>query len=81
MKLPVDLNGIALAKRLCAFGYQITRQTGSHMRLTRQAADGQQHITIPAHIPLKVGTLRQILKDVAQHCDIPIEELLKQLET
>jgi hypothetical protein len=35
------------------------------MRLTRQEASNDQHLTIPAHKPLRVGTLRQILKDVA----------------
>ena len=35
------------------------------MRLTRVLPNGQQHLTIPAHKPLRVGTLRQVLKDVA----------------
>jgi predicted RNA binding protein YcfA (HicA-like mRNA interferase family) len=36
----------------------VTRQSGSHMRLTRQGPQGQQHITIPAHKSLGVGMLR-----------------------
>jgi predicted RNA binding protein YcfA (HicA-like mRNA interferase family) len=36
MKLPRDITGIELAKRLEILGYQITRQTGSHLRLTTQ---------------------------------------------
>jgi hypothetical protein len=50
------------------------------MRLTRQGPHGQQHITIPAHKPLRVGTLRQILKDVASQCLIELSDLLDQLE-
>ncbi len=61
------LNGTDLAKQLRQFGCSITRQSGSHMRLTRIAGGQGQHLTIPAHKPLRVGTLRQILKDVADH--------------
>jgi hypothetical protein len=50
------------------------------MRLTRQGAQGQQNITIPAHKPLRVGTLRQILKDVSSQCLIELGDLLDQLE-
>lgn len=52
MKLPRDLTGILLAKRLAVLGYQTTGQTGSHMRLTTLEKGGH-HITIPAHNPLK----------------------------
>jgi predicted RNA binding protein YcfA (HicA-like mRNA interferase family) len=31
MKLPRDLSGNELAKKLSIFGYRITRQTGSHL--------------------------------------------------
>jgi predicted RNA binding protein YcfA (HicA-like mRNA interferase family) len=66
MKLPRDLSGEELAKRLRQYGYAITRQSGSHLRLTTQT-QGQHHITIPAHPALKVGTLNGILGDVATH--------------
>ncbi len=33
MKLPRDLGGEELAKLLKKYGYEVTRQTGSHMRL------------------------------------------------
>ncbi|MFN6134242.1 MAG: type II toxin-antitoxin system HicA family toxin [Synechococcaceae cyanobacterium] len=57
MRIPRDLNGADLAKRLGQFGYTITRQSGSHMRLTRIDVGREQHLTIPAHKP-RVGTLR-----------------------
>ena len=34
MKLPRDVSGVDLAKRLGRLGYEVTRQTGSHLRLT-----------------------------------------------
>jgi predicted RNA binding protein YcfA (HicA-like mRNA interferase family) len=79
VKIPRDLNGADLARRLAAYGYSITRQSGSHMRLSREAAGGQQHLTIPAHKPMRVGTLRQILKDVASHTGVTLEEVVHSI--
>ena len=78
MKLPRDLSGAQLAKALGRVGYRITRQTGSHLRLTTDAPD-QHHVTIPAHDPLKVGTLSAVLGDVAAHLKIARDELLVKL--
>lgn len=55
MKLPRDVSGDDLAKALKVLGYKVTRQTGSHMRLTT-IEGGEHHITIPRHDPLRVGT-------------------------
>jgi predicted RNA binding protein YcfA (HicA-like mRNA interferase family) len=55
MKLPRDLGGEELARALAQLGYLITRQTGSHLRLTTTAG-GEHHIPIPKHKPLKAGT-------------------------
>ncbi|MCT0231909.1 type II toxin-antitoxin system HicA family toxin [Synechococcus sp. CS-1327] len=76
MRIPRDVNGQLLAERLRRHGYALTRQTGSHRRLSRSSGSQQQHITIPAHKPLRVGTLRQILKDVATQLGCSIEELI-----
>ena len=78
MKLPRDLDGRGLARALRSLGYEITRQNGSHMRLTTQQG-GEHHITIPNHAPLRVGTLAGILADVAEHFGISRDELLAQL--
>ena len=56
MKIPRDVGGEELAELLKKYGYQITRQTGSHIRLTTNLK-GEHHITIPRHKPLKVVTL------------------------
>ena len=56
----------------------VHRQTGSHIRLTTQL-QGEHHITIPAHDPLKVGTLNAILRGIAEHFGLTRDELLEQL--
>ncbi len=66
MKIPRDISGIELAGLLKIFGYSVTRQTGSHIRLTTNQKY-EHHITIPAHNPLKIGTLNSILNEIAHH--------------
>ena len=78
MRLPRDLSGRDLAKRLERLGYVITRQTGSHLRLTTQRG-GEHHVTIPAHEALRVGTLVTILEMVAEHFKLERTALLEQL--
>ena len=78
MKVPRDLSGAELAKALGKIGYGITRQTGSHIRLTTQSPT-QHHVTVPAHDPLKLGTLSGILGDVASHLKISRDELMRRL--
>ena len=56
MKLPRNVSGLELARALATVGYRVTRQTGSHMRLTTSVR-GEHHVTIPAHESLRVGTL------------------------
>ena len=73
MRLARDLSGRALAQALEALGYQITRQTGSHLRLTTQQ-QGEHHVT-----PLRVGTLAGILDEVAKHFKIERAALIQQL--
>lgn len=78
MKLPRDLSGADLARALEAFGYRVTRQTGSHMRLTTSER-GEHHVTIPAHATLRLGTLAGIVGDVASHFDLSRDELARRL--
>lgn len=79
MRLPRDLSGQELVRALGRLGYQLTRQTGSHIRLTYSASGHEHHVTIPNHDPLKVGTLNAILKDVAAEWNLTRDELLKRL--
>jgi predicted RNA binding protein YcfA (HicA-like mRNA interferase family) len=78
MKLPRDLSAGDLIKVLGKRGYVVTRQKGSHIRLTTQQ-NGEHHLTIPNHDPLAVGTLSGILRDVADHFGIAREELIQEL--
>ncbi|MFZ5555291.1 MAG: type II toxin-antitoxin system HicA family toxin [Pseudomonadota bacterium] len=78
MKLPRDLSGADLAKALARVGYRVTRQTGSHLRLTTDAPT-VHHVTIPAHDPLKVGTLAAILADVGANLKLDRDQLLRRL--
>jgi predicted RNA binding protein YcfA (HicA-like mRNA interferase family) len=78
VKLPRDLSGSDLARALQVLGYRVTRQTGSHMRLTTTERGGH-HVTVPAHDALRVGTLAGILGDVAVHFDVSREDLARRL--
>lgn len=79
MKVPRDVSGTELAKALRVLGYQQTRQEGSHIRLTTQVL-GEHHVTVLAHKRLKLGTLLNgVLKPVAAHHRLTVEELLQRL--
>lgn len=78
MRLPRDITGDALAKALRSLGYETTRQTGSHMRLTTFEG-GEHHVTIPRHNPLRVGTLSGILADVAEHFQTTRDDIIGRL--
>ena len=78
MRLPRDLSGSDLAQSLRKLGYSVTRQTGSHLRLTTYE-HGEHHLTIPLHSPLRIGTLSAILADVSTHFKFSREQLLENL--
>jgi predicted RNA binding protein YcfA (HicA-like mRNA interferase family) len=78
MRLPRDLSGEDLAKSLARMGYGVTRQTGSHIRLTTQE-HGEHHVSVPGHKALPLGTLRSILKDIGRHFDMGLEEVARRL--
>ncbi|OGO61105.1 MAG: hypothetical protein A2029_09635 [Chloroflexi bacterium RBG_19FT_COMBO_47_9] len=78
MRIPRDISGIELAKKLNKYGYTITRQTGSHLRLTT-FQNGEHHITIPQHSDLRVGTLSAILTDLADHLSMSRDDLITDL--
>lgn len=79
MKLPRDLSGDALIRALKKFGYQTTRQSGSHIRITSTVKGSEHRVTVPAHRQLTIGTLSQILGDVANYLVISRDELINRL--
>ena len=74
MKIPRDLTGEDLVKLL-----KISRQTGSHIRLTRKEGETESHLTVPNHVPIKIGTLSSILNEVSAQLNISKEEILRLL--
>ena len=79
MKLPRDIDGEELARKLDKYEYKITRQTGSHIRLTSAIKGAEHHITIPSHNPLKIGTLSSILNEVAAYLEMDRKTLIEKL--
>ncbi len=76
MKLPRDLAGGRLADLLCRrWQYCVVHQTGSHIILETEFP-GHQRIAIPNHKALRIGTLNNILRYVAQHKSVMREDIL-----
>jgi predicted RNA binding protein YcfA (HicA-like mRNA interferase family) len=44
------------------YGFVITGQTGSHVRLSKVTPGGRIGTVVPLHDELKIGTLRGVLK-------------------
>ena len=78
MKPPRDISGPRLVKSLEVLGYEPTRQSGSHVRVTT-IQNGEHHVTIPNNETLRVGTLAGILRDVSEHFEISRDELVERL--
>jgi predicted RNA binding protein YcfA (HicA-like mRNA interferase family) len=78
VKLPRDLSGAQICQRLERLGYRVTRQSGSHVRLTCDAPR-EHHVTVPRHDPLRIGTLSGILAAVGEAHGLTREELLRRL--
>lgn len=78
MRLPRDISSTELIKLLQKFGYQISRQKGSHIRLTT-TKQGEHHITILNHDPIRLGTLSSIITDIANHFKKTKEEIAKEI--
>jgi len=77
LKSPRKVNAKNLIKFLSLHNYEVSRQKGSHIRLSKK--DGSHHITIPNHDPIKIGTLHSILNDISSNLNIDKEKLLEML--
>ena len=78
-KIPRNINGRKLCKSLKKYGYIATRQTGSHIRMSRISKNSEHHITIPDHRPIKIGTLNKILSNIANHLNLSKNQLIDKL--
>lgn len=56
-------------------GFEQVRQTGSHVVMKRETADGEIGCVVPVHRELKVGTLSGILKQA----QVTPEEFIESL--
>ena len=79
MRLPRDVSGEQLIRALRKLDYDATRQRGSHVRVTTRR-NGEHHEVIPKHRPLKRGLLLGILKSVAAHHRLSVQQLIELLE-
>ena len=80
MKLPRDLHGDALASHLIRrWDFEKLRQTGSHIVL-RSEAPVPHTVSIPAHKPVKLGTLKDIWSYVAHNKGVRIDDILRDLQ-
>ena len=56
------LSGDEVVSIFRGFGFDVTGQHGSHIKLVRDSRSGRQVLTIPAHRELDTGTLRAIIR-------------------
>ena len=68
-----------MVKYLCKrWDYLKIHQVGSHVIL--QTGHPTPHrIAVPAHNPLRIGTLNAILSSIAAHKNVPKEAILKDI--
>lgn len=79
MRLPRDLSWRSLVKHLSKhLGYRQVHQVGSHIIL-ETTLPTPHRIAVPAHNPLRIGTLNAILASVAAHKNASKEEILKDV--
>jgi predicted RNA binding protein YcfA (HicA-like mRNA interferase family) len=78
MKSPRSLAAKELIKLLKIYGYETVSQKGSHIKVTTQK-NGEHHLAIPNHDPIKTGTLNAILRQVAEHLEKSKEDIFKEL--
>jgi predicted RNA binding protein YcfA (HicA-like mRNA interferase family) len=78
MRRPRDISSKKLIRMLRKFGYEPTRQSGSHIRLTTETG-GQHHITIPQKKQLSIGKINAVLWEMVRHFGIARPDLVQQL--
>jgi predicted RNA binding protein YcfA (HicA-like mRNA interferase family) len=71
VKLPRDVSGPEAVKSLRRLGFIVTRQDGSHIRLSKDT----RHVTVPNHRALLPKTLQSILRQAG----VTVEEFADQL--
>ncbi|MGC9443769.1 MAG: type II toxin-antitoxin system HicA family toxin [Candidatus Methanospirareceae archaeon] len=58
-----DVSGDTVVRILCnKMGFEISGQSGSHVRLSKMTPEGKVGTVVPLHKELKIGTLSGVLK-------------------
>lgn len=64
------VSGEIVVKILCnRFGFAVSGQSGSHVRLSKITAQGKIGTVVPMHDELKPGTLKSVLKLAGVNAD------------
>ena len=61
------------------YGYERTRQVGSHIRLEASRRGSVHRVTVPNHESLRLGTLSSILSDIAEYLGVERSKLEQDL--
>ncbi|OGI47573.1 MAG: hypothetical protein A2151_04430 [Candidatus Muproteobacteria bacterium RBG_16_65_34] len=68
------LSGREVISILQKFGFAVSSQKGSHVKLVRPIAGGERQVlTVPNHPELDTGTCRAILRQASRY--VPVSEL------
>ena len=79
MRVPKDLYGRDFANHLIRkWAFRELRQTGSHIILRTEVPTGYT-VSVPAHKPLRPGTLRDMISAIADHKQVDRSEILRDL--
>jgi len=78
MKLPRDVSGQTWSRHCASWVFK-QRVRKARIRVTTGQM-GQHHEVIPNHYPIKPGTLHGILKSVASHHKMTVDELINTLK-
>jgi predicted RNA binding protein YcfA (HicA-like mRNA interferase family) len=76
--VPREIGCPRLVNALCALGYEATRQNESHVRVSTRR-DHEHHEVIPRDRSITAATLNGILKHVATHHRMSVNDVLKEL--
>jgi predicted RNA binding protein YcfA (HicA-like mRNA interferase family) len=79
MKTPRNLDGVDFVAALVRhWDYRFVHQVGSHMIVETQTPFPHR-LSVPAHTPVRVGTLNGMIRDVSEHKRVSKEDILKSL--
>jgi predicted RNA binding protein YcfA (HicA-like mRNA interferase family) len=71
VKLPRDVSGSEAVRALRRLGFQVMRQVGSHIRMSK----GAVRLTVPNHKTILPKTLQSVLRQAG----VSVEEFLEAL--